>query len=208
MNRVCGFLSLFLLCVILVLVVGSWILSAWGVVVRGVLQPEGIRWFFVTLPQVWSTSTVALLLLLFSALGCMEASGLWGAFRSHFPVVRRGEEGRASLGYRQRLAFGWSIFFWVLFLLPYVLLACTPHSLLLSITGNLWHRSPFINTLPYVLLFSWVVQSLLYALLCGRLTTLSRLSQLLTYGIARYAPLLILYLEAQLLYTVFKYVVL
>ncbi len=203
MNKFCGFLSLFLFLLLLLLIVGSWILSAWGYSIKGVLQPEGIRWFFVNLPEVWNTSGTVLLILLFGTIGSIEGSGLWNILLHYLRIGGRAD---VNVSYRQRLAFRWSIFFWILFLLPYLLLAVTPHSLLLSVTGNLWHRSPFIGSLPYVLLFSWMLQSLLYALLCGKITSLARSMQLLTRGFARFSPLLIVYLEARLLYVVFLYV--
>jgi hypothetical protein len=201
MNKWCGWLSLILFLLTLLLVVGSWILSAWGYSVRGILQPEGIRWLFVTFPQVWATSATALLVMLLSAVGGIDDSGLWSILRYYC----HGASEHPS--YRQRLAFKWSIFFQVLFLLPYILLSFTPHSLLLSVSGSLWHGSPFVNSLPYVLILSLLIQSLLYGILCGRVTTLARVMQLLTQGIIRFAPLLVVYLQARLLYVVFRYVV-
>ncbi len=200
MNKWCGWFSLFLFLLTVLLVVGSWILSAWGYSVRGILQPEGIRWLFVVLPQVWTISVTGLLILLFSAIGCIENSGLWSILRYY--LCRTMERPN----YRQRLAFKWSIFFWVLSLLPFFLLSFTPHSLLLSVSGNLWHGSPFIASLPYVMIWSFQVQSLLYGMLCGKVTTLPRIMQLLTQGIVRFAPLLVLYLQARLLFVIYRYV--
>ena len=164
-----------------ILVILSWLLSAtMADGVRSLLSSEGIRWFFGSFTSMMASPLLVWLVLLLSALGCLQQSGVVGLFRH--PSV---------LSYREKMALRVASVFLVLYLIIIALLTLMPHALLLSATGELF-PSAFSRSLVPIIAFGIILFSVAYGMISGRLNTLSDILQTLSAGIAKGAPLFIL----------------
>ena len=76
-----GWVCLVLLIAEGMLVIVSWLLSATMMEgVRSLLSSEGIRWFFGSYTDMMASPLLVWLLLMLSALGCLQQSGVVGLF--------------------------------------------------------------------------------------------------------------------------------
>ncbi|MBQ9357065.1 MAG: AbgT family transporter [Prevotella sp.] len=179
--------ALLLVVALLILVLLSWLLTATMTDgVRSLLSAEGIRFFFGSFTDMMLHPLLVWLLLLMMAYGSFRGSGLSTAFRrsdSHRPVV--------ALRITALLLFAMAGVI--------VLLVALPHAVLLSATGRLW-PSPFSRALVPVIAFAIVILSAVYGLLTRRFLSLADILQAMTQGIAKLAPLLLLYILGMQLY--------
>lgn len=184
----------------LLLVLLSWLLSASMTEgVRSMLSSEGVRWFFGSLVAVLSSSLLVWLLLLSIAVGCLWQSGLLPSLTPHFFSLR------SSLTYRQRIALRTSLVVVVLYVAVILTLTAVPHAVLLSATGQLF-PSAFSRALVPILAFGLCLISFVYGLMSGRFETLGDAIASLSFGIAKAAPLFILYILLMLLYQSVRFV--
>ena len=184
-HRWLGMAGLLLLLAELVLILLSWILSATGMEgVRSLLSSEGVRWFFGNFTVMVASPLLVWLLLFLIALGTFQRSGLVGVLR------------RFSLpSYRDRIAMRMSLMLLVAYLVVIALLTVFPHAILLSATGQLF-PSAFSRSLVPVVAFGVVLVSLTFGMMSGRFRTMDDILDVLSFGIQRGAPLLVLYILA------------
>ena len=188
--RVLGAVCFTLVIAELLLVIVSWLLSATMMEsVRSLLSSEGIRWFFGSFTMIVASPLLVWLLLLLSAFGCLQKSGVAFDFKN----------------YRARVALGVAIVFVVIYLAIIALLTLTPHAILLSATGELF-PSAFSRSLVPIIAFGIMLFAVTFGLMSGRLKTHADILQALSYGIAKGAPLLVLLLLLLQFYSSLRFV--
>ena len=169
------------LCFVLViaevlLVIVSWLLSAAMMEgVRSLLSSEGVRWFFGSFTMIVASPLLVWTLLLLSALGCLQKSGVFGV----------------PYHYRSRLAMSVALVFLLIYVAIIAMLTLSPHAILLSATGELF-PSAFSRSLVPIIAFGIILFSVAFGMMSGRLETFGDILQALSYGIAKGAPLLVL----------------
>ena len=191
MNRVfrrLGVACLSLLIAEILLVILSWLLSATRMEgVRSLLSSEGIRWFFGSFTDMMASPLLVWLMLLLSALGCLQKSGVI----PRFPLSTLHSPLSTSPSYRSRIALRVASFFLVAYLVILALLTLMPHAILLSATGELF-PSAFSHSLIPLIAFGIILFSVAYGMMSGRLKRLSDILEAMSFGIAKGAPLFIL----------------
>jgi len=178
----------------LLLVLLSWLLSATMTEgVRSLLSGEGVRWFFGSFVAVLASPSLVWLLLLAIAGGCLWQSGLLSVFAT------RSKPMMAHLSYRQRVALRTTLVVALLFVAVIVALTSVPHAVLLSATGQLF-PSAFSRALVPIGAFGVCLVSVVYGLMSGRFETVGDAIDSLSFGIAKAAPLFVLYILLMLLF--------
>ena len=192
----------------------SWLLSATRMEsVRSLISSEGIRWFFGSWQSIVSSPLLVWLLLCLIAWGSLRKSGLMrsgqnGGSRSALPLGLSKNFFTfhySLLPFRDRLALRVSLVFLVIYLFILALLTLTPHAILLSATGHLF-PSAFSRSLVPVIAFGVCLVSITFGLVSGRLRSLADILDALSTGIARGAPLIVIYLFAIQLFESFRFV--
>lgn len=162
-----------------VLMLVSWLLSASMTDgVRSLLSSEGVRWFLGSFSSMLAKPWLVWLLLLAMGAGCVWKSGL---LRVHLK------------DYRQRVAFRFVVALLLFFAAAIVCLTAIPHAVLLSATGHLF-PSAFSHALVPLLAFAAVLSSASFGLMSGRYHGMSDVIDSFCFGIAKAAPLFVLYL--------------
>ena len=180
MNRLLGVVCLILLLAEALLVILSWLLSAMMLEgVRSLLSSEGIRWFFGSFTNLMASPLLVWLVLLLSALGCLQKSGAVSLFRQS-----------SLFTYREKTALRVATMFLILYLVIIALLTMTPHAILLSATGELF-PSAFSRSLVPIIAFGIILFSVSFAMVAGHVRTISDILQIASFGIAKGAPLFI-----------------
>ena len=179
------------------LILLSWILSAAGVEgVRSLLSGEGVRWFVGDFTRTMASPLLAWLILLMIAVGAFlrsELTSLW-------------HEGRLRIvSYRDRTAFRVAFVLMVAYIAAILLLTVVPHAVLLSASGALF-PSPFSRSIIPFVAFGITLVSIAFGMVSGRMQSLSDVLEALTFGIRRYASLLILYIFCIQLYQSLRFV--
>lgn len=202
MNRriqVLGTLCFSLIIAEVLLVIISWLLSATMMEgVRSLLSSEGIRWFFGSFTTIVASPLLVWLILVLSALGCLQKSGVATVFSSR-------REKTNPYNYRARLALGVAIVFLLIYVVIIALLTLSPHAILLSATGDLF-PSAFSRSLIPINAFGVVLFSIAFGMMSGRLKTHADILQALSFGIAKGAPLLVLLLLLLQFYASLRFV--
>ena len=192
----------------------SWLLSATRMEgVRSLISSEGIRWFFGSWQSIVASPLLVWLLLCLIAWGSLRKSGLMrsgqnGGSRSALPLGLSKNFFTfhySLLPFRDRLALRVSLVFLVIYLIILALLTLTPHAILLSATGHLF-PSAFSRSLVPVIAFGVCLVSITFGLVSGRLRSLADILDALSTGIARGAPLIVVYLFAIQLFESFRFV--
>ncbi len=192
-----GVVLFILLIAELALILLSWILSAAGVEgVRSLLSGEGVRWFVGDFARMVASPLLTWLLLLMIAVGTFLRSGLSSLWHERRPRI---------ISYRDRTAFRVSLVLLVAYIAAILLLTVVPHAVLLSASGSLF-PSPFSRSLIPFVAFGITLVSIAFGLISGRMQSLSDILAALTYGIQRFAPLLILYIFCIQLYQSLRFV--
>jgi aminobenzoyl-glutamate transport protein len=186
-----GEVTLILLITEVALILLSWILSAAGVEgVRSLLSGEGVRWFVGDFASMVASPLLAWLLLLMIAFGALLRSGL----------ISLWQDGRSRMmSYRDRTAFRVSLVLLVAYIVAILLLTVVPHAVLLSVSGTLF-PSPFSRSIVPIVAFGISLVSISFGMISGRMQSLSDVLEALSYGIQKYAPLLVLYIFCMQLY--------
>lgn len=162
------------------LVLASWLLSATSAgSVRSLLSAEGVRWFCGSFSAMLASPLLACLLLLSMAWGCAVGSGL--------TRIAAGP----SRG-RQRMALRLALVVALLWLVVLALLAFMPRAVLLSATGHLW-PSPFSRALVPLLALGVILMAAAYGRTTRAFQSFADIVRSLVDGVARCAPLLVLY---------------
>ena len=174
MNKFLSYLILLLLVVAVMLPIFSWILSALGFDCKSLLSEEGWRWIFYNIPIAcanrWTTLCLCGMIGLGSIIRCS--------------IFHRKTKDDVNALYLVLIVL-------VLLLAIILFSVLHPHSPLLSITGH-FKNSPFIQGLPTVFIWCVIFLSVLYAIQTHRVKTVDDFSDLLTYGIRRFSPLLVI----------------
>lgn len=189
-HRPISILALTLVLLHLMLVIGSWLITAAmpNLEMRSLLSSVGIRWFFGNYVNNLLSPLLAWLLLVAMAGGALTESGLGRSL---------GKWGSWSM--QERTAMKCVLAEIIIFLIVMLLLTVVPHAVLLSVSGGLFPSS-FTDSLVPSLSFLVCVCSMTYGGVCGRQRTLSEQFSLLTAGISRCAPLFVIYILAIELY--------
>jgi len=176
------------------LVLLSWILTAAypELSVRSLLSPEGIRWFLGNFTENIQTSLLVWLLLCSIAFGAVKESKILHAIKKS---VVCGE----SLPYRQRLALWLVLFEFIVCFSAIFMLAFTPHAILLSATGELFPSSFSRSAVPSAA-FCLTLFSVTFATISGTAHTHKDVFNMLTVGLSRSVPLLLIYIPGVQLY--------
>lgn len=178
-NRLLGVVCFSLLLAEALLVILSWLLSAMMMEgVRSLLSSEGIRWYFGSFTTMMASPLLVWLLLILSALGCVQQSGVVELSQAR-PIT-----------YRKRIALRVAFVFLVIYVAIIGLLTLMPHAILLSATGELF-PSAFSRSLVPIVAFGFILFSVSFAMVAGHVHTFSDILQLVSFGIAKGAPFVI-----------------
>jgi aminobenzoyl-glutamate transport protein len=187
MKRLIAHLALALIFAEMALMLVSWLLSASMTEgVRSLLSSEGIRWFIGQYVNMLASPLLVWLLLLSCAWGCLSKCGL----SERFLKDRRST---LFLRYREQTALRISFLVLILYVIVILSLTMIPHAILLSSTGLLF-PSAFSRALIPVLSLGIILFSVTYGWVGGVFKSLSEVIDSLSYGIAKAAPLFILYI--------------
>ena len=175
MKRSLPYIALTLAVGELLLVLGSWILSAALPMsgIRSMLSGEGIRFFLGHFADLLATPLLVWLLLLAMAYGVVLRSGIFSGTRSF----------RTS---RARLT---ALLFAVAYLAVVLLMTLVPHAVLLSASGTLW-PSPFSASLVPLIAFGLAMVAAVYGIVAGTITSLADIYDSFVDGLRRAAALL------------------
>ena len=175
MKRSLPYIALTLAVGELLLVLGSWILSAALPMsgIRSMLSGEGIRFFLGHFADLLATPLLVWLLLLAMAYGVVLRSGIFNGSRSF----------RTS---RARLT---ALLFAVAYLAVVLLMTLVPHAVLLSASGTLW-PSPFSASLVPLIAFGLAMVAAVYGIVAGTITSLADIYDSFVDGLRRAAALL------------------
>ena len=175
MKRSLPYIALTLAVGELLLVMGSWILSAALPMsgIRSMLSGEGIRFFLGHFADLLATPLLVWLLLLAMAYGVVLRSGVISGVRSF----------RSS---RARLI---ALLFAAAYLAVVLLMALVPHAVLLSASGTLW-PSPFSASLVPLTAFGLAMVAAVYGIVAGTITSLADIYESFVDGLRRAAALL------------------
>lgn len=175
MKRSLPYIALTLAVGELLLVMGSWILSAALPMsgIRSMLSGEGIRFFLGHFADLLATPLLVWLLLLAMAYGVVLRSGVISGARSF----------RSS---RARLI---ALLFAAAYLAVVLLMALVPHAVLLSASGTLW-PSPFSASLVPLTAFGLAMVAAVYGIVAGTITSLADIYESFVDGLRRAAALL------------------
>lgn len=162
----------------------SWIIStAWqdsGVV--SLLSPDGIRWFIGSHAKLLATPYIIWIILIGISAGILQGSKLTKP--------------------KKGFALQFTILVFLLQLAAIILLAFTPHAVLLSATGRLLGSSFSAGAIP-MLCFVTCTCAITYGTLDSRYTTLRQLYLAALNGISMATPYILLYiLVAQLYFSI------
>ena len=192
-----GVVLFILLIAELALILLSWILSAAGVEgVRSLLSGEGVRWFVGDFARMVASPLLTWLLLLLIAIGTFLRSGLSSLWHERRPRI---------ISYRDRTAFRVALVLMVAYIVAILLLAVVPHAVLLSASGALF-PSPFSRSIVPFVAFGITLVSIAFGMVSGRMQSLSDVLEALTYGIRRYASLILFYIFCIQLYQSLRFV--
>ncbi len=190
-----GWLCLSVVIAETLLVILSWLLSAMRVEgVRSLLSSEGIRWFFSSFNNLIASPVLVGLLLLLCALGCLQKSRVADIFG-----------GEKTINFRDRLALYVALAFLLIYVLIIALLTLMPHAILLSATGHLF-PSAFSRSLVPIIAFGITLFSVAFGMMAGVMRNLSDILQALSFGIAKGAPLIVIFLFASQLVGCLRFV--
>jgi aminobenzoyl-glutamate transport protein len=175
MKRSLPYIALTLAVGELLLVMGSWILSAALPMsgIRSMLSGEGIRFFLGHFADLLATPLLVWLLLLAMAYGVVLRSGVISGARSF----------RSS---RARLI---ALLFAAAYLAEVLLMALVPHAVLLAASGTLW-PSPFSASLVPLTAFGLAMVAAVYGIVAGTITSLADIYESFVDGLRRAAALL------------------
>lgn len=175
MKRLIPYIALALAAGELLLVLGSWILSAALPMsgIRSMLSGEGIRFFLGHFADLLATPVLVWVLLLAMTYGVVLRSGILSGRRSF----------RSS---RARLT---ASLFAAAYLAVVLLMTLVPHAVLLSASGTLW-PSPFSASLVPLIAFGLAMVAAVYGIVAGTITSLADIYDSFVDGLRRAAALL------------------
>ena len=162
----------------------SWLINAASPesVVRSLLGSEGIRWFFGSFVDNVASPPLGWILVGAVAYGAVRESGV-------IEAIRRSPAQRT---YRQTFALRMVLVQMIVFLAVWAAMAFLPHAPLLSATGSLFPSS-FSRSLIPSLAFCVGVGAVVYAVLAGGKQAPADILAVLTSGIRKAAPLILIY---------------
>jgi len=168
----------------------SWLLSAAipDSHVHSLLSNEGVRWLFGHITENIASPVLVWIVLLCIAIGAVVRSKLAKALFSN-------DKTSAPKTYQERMAIRVVIIEIILAIVIMFLLTAIPHAILLSATGQLFPSSFSRSILPTTCA-TMVVCSVTYGLVSGTINNLTSFTDTLTYGIAKGAPFILLYVIA------------
>jgi len=158
----------------------SWLLSAMMVGgVRSLLTGEGLRWLFGNMTEELLSPLLVWLILVAMTWGCLKGIRICGPER--------------SVAFRRKLAIRVAVLVTLVYVVVIALLSVTPHAVLLSSTGTLWH-SPFSRALVPLMCFGVMLFCTAYGLVSRTFTSLSNIVEAMLDGLRSAAPLLYVYM--------------
>ncbi len=178
-----------------VLVILSWLLSAVRLEgVRSMLSSEGIRWFFNGFNNFIASDLLAWLLLVLIAGGSLQQSGVVRHFLT-----------KDVVSFRCRLALRVAFVFFLLYAIVICMLTLMPHAILLSVKGDLF-PSAFSRSLVPIVCFGITMFSVVYGIISGNKQKGEDVLDILSYGLRKGAPLIIVYIFAIQFYASLRFV--
>ena len=180
-KKILGTIAMTLLFAEVLLVIVSWLLSATMMEgARSLLSSEGIRWLFGSFTNMMASPLLVWLILMLSALGCLQKSRVMSLFGR-----------QPAFSYREKTALRVAVLFFVIYLVIIALLTLTPHAILLSATGELF-PSAFSRSLVPIVAFGISLFSLAYGMMAGVLKSHASILDALSSGISKGASLIII----------------
>lgn len=187
-NQFISYLILFLIVVSILLPVISWIISALGFDCKSLLSEEGWRWMFYTVPISFLNRWTLLCLSAIIGIGSIIRSGI-------FSTQKKKDINALYL----------VLIVLVFFTSVLLFSALHPHSPLLSVTGEI-KSSPFIHGLPTIIIWCVIFLSAIYAVQTQHVKTIEDFSDLFTYGIRRFASVIVIAMLLSFIASCFSYI--
>ena len=185
MKRYWPHIALMLFVLQLLLMLGSWVISAAFPLsdIRSLLSGEGLRWLLGSFADILAKPLLAYLLLLAMAYGLLR--------RSQLLTFRK--------GYRENRARWTTLLLLLIYIGVLLSLTMVPHAVLLSATGDLW-PSPFSRSLIPLVVFGIILLSAFHGLVAGTFTAVHDIYDALLFGLRSAAPLFLFYVLCVQLY--------
>lgn len=185
MKRYWPHIALMLFALQLLLMLGSWVISAAFPLsdIRSLLSGEGLRWLMGSFADILAKPLLVYLLLLAMAYGMVH--------RSQLLALRK--------GYRENRARWMTLLLLLLYIGVLLSLTMVPHAVLLSATGDLW-PSPFSRSLIPLIAFGIIVLSAFYGLMAETFTAVHDIYDALLFGLRSAAPVFLFYVLCAQLY--------
>lgn len=182
MSTIMAYACATLLVVEIVLVVGSWMLSAlrpdWGL--RSLLDGAGVRWLFRSSTSAFLSPPLVWILLIAMTWGIVGGSGVLHAVGG---------------SYRSRIAVGAAIVTVVVYVAVILVLTAVPHAVLLSPTGHLFPSS-FSGAIVAVVCLGVSLFALVFGVASGNCGSMAQVFGSAFRGVALAAPVIVAYLMA------------
>ena len=181
---------------VLLAVPASWTMSALGFDVNNLISSEGLRWCFRLSLDSFSTHRLELLWMFLTVVGAWQYSGLSAETVS---FLRRGRS-------QHRRALSSSIALLLAMLALLVLLLLPSSAPLRSATGRVW-PSPFWLGIIRALSFALWLTAACFGVASGLLRGAGQWLRLSYVGLVRYAPWLIVWLLAEMLWQQLQFII-
>lgn len=188
--RLYSHIALLLLVLQLLVVLGSWIISATfpETNMHSLISSEGLRWYSSNIVDKMASPLLIWIMLLSMAYGCMRGSGILSVFARGYRMT-----------YRERTG----LYFMLLIALTYALiilwLTINPGSILLSVTGNIW-PSPFSLGLVPIICVGICLSCIIYSIVSGRCSSTIDVFISLTSGLSSASPIILIYILSITIY--------
>lgn len=175
----------------------SWLVTAASpdTEMRSLLSNEGIRWFFGSFTHNVANPPLAWIVLMAMAWGTMKDSKIIDVLRNR----------KQKPTYRQTFALRMVAFMILAFMVIVFLVAFIPHAPLLSATGRLF-PSPFSVSLIPMIAAECTICAATYGVMVGVLRNAADVVMAMANGIAKAAPIIVVYIMAAELIASFDYV--
>lgn len=195
-----GIIALGIIVLQLLIVFGSWLVTAVlpDVNINSLLSGSGFRWFVGHFTENLKSNVLVWMLLFSIAWGVYKTSG----FHEVFSKLLSKKHRLSDFRYRERVGLRLALFEFMCFIALNIIFVLLPESPLLSVTGSLFPSSFSVGLIPATSFFTIII-SLTYGTACGKLKTLSDVYDSISSGLILCSKLFPMYIFlVQLFYTI------
>lgn len=193
----------------LFIIVASWICSVLfpdsGIV--SMISSEGVRWIVGSYANMLSTPYLIYIILIGMTVGIVQRSGLLDVIRNkRISSGSSDDVNNIMTRYSERLAIRLAVAAFVVGVIVISLLTFVPHAILINSNGDVFDSSFSRGFIPMICLVISVSAGI-YGLCTSHITFHRSIADAFTYGIARIAPVILLYILIAQIYFTIEYII-